>query len=101
MQDLHRAAGAQPITSHRSLEVLAPRPLRDTASRVSGFPESLHFLAKLCRCDACRGLGAFPLDGVQEKIQTSAAMHKGRERNPCLLERAAGLQARQGMESCA
>lgn len=42
---------------------------------VSAFPELLYFPAKLCRCDACRGLGAFQLDGENRNLMM---LHKER-----------------------
>lgn len=80
-----------PTTASKPL-LLTPRLLWDAARQVSTFPKSLHFPAIACRCDACRGLGAFPLDGVRAKTETSAALPGERERNSGLLEGAEGLQ---------
>lgn len=90
-----------PPTTASKPSLLAPRPLRDTAGWISAFPEGLHFPAKLCRCNACRGLGAFPLDGVGGEIETSAVLHREKESNSCLLEWVVGLQVRQCVGSCA
>lgn len=57
--------------------------LWDAAGRVSAFPELLYFPAELHRCDACRELEAFQLDGsLGENRNLSGAAQGKREQSP-------------------